>query len=114
MNFAVCAYGGTNCKTQLTSANGSIRPVKLLDILAYNNTGGVLYIMYFDNVTALPADNTVPTAPWGVSFPVQSGLGGTLGRGLDISGGIIAWSSTPMTLTHVAANSGFITAIVKA
>lgn len=114
MNLHTLEYGGVDCKSCVTSANTVIRPIKLLDILCFNKTAGVLYIMYFDNVNVAPATNTVPTAPWGITFAVQSGLGGTLGRCLDISGGIICWSSTPNTFTAVAANSGIITAVIKA
>lgn len=107
-------YGGADCKSQIVSGTTAIRPVILLDILAFNKTGGTLYIMYFDNVTTAPANGTAPSAPWGIEFPVQTLLGGTLGRLVDISGGVICWSSTPNTLTLVGANSGPITAIVKA
>lgn len=111
MNFATKTISSGDCISQLTSKNASIRPEKLLDVLAFNKTGGVLYLMYFDNVAAVPVNGTAPS--FGINIAVQPSLGGTLGRPLDIMGGIFVWSTTQMTLTAVVANSGFITVILK-
>lgn len=99
---------GASVATRLTSENGSIRPELLLDILCVNTTGGVLYLQYHDGKTAL-AGGEVPL----LSFPVQGGAGGTLGRSLNIGGGICAWSSTAATYTAVGA-SGSINPVLKA
>ena len=108
MNHATIIIGNAaSVSTRLTSNNGSIRPEKLVDILCVNETGGVLYMQYHDNKTAL-AGAEVPL----LSFPVQAGAGGTLGRSLDIMGGICAWSSTAATYTAAGA-SGSINPIIK-
>jgi hypothetical protein len=108
MNHASHFIGNAaSVSTRLTSENGSIRPEKLLDILCFNNTGGVLYLQYHDNKTALAGGET-PL----LSFPVQGGLGGTLGRSLDIMGGICAWSTTQATYTSAGA-SGCINPVLK-
>jgi hypothetical protein len=108
MNHAVHLIGNSaSVSTRLTSENGAIRPEKLMDILCFNNTGGVLYLQYHDNKTSLAGGET-PL----ISFPVQGGLGGTLGRGLDIMGGICAWSSTQATYTAAGA-SGSIQIVLK-
>lgn len=101
--FPNTASGGAN----------AIRPEKLLDVLAFNNTGGVLYLQVHEiapgiNVAA-PIDTAVPL----VSFPVQGGLGGTLGRGLDLQGIYCCWSTTQATKTLVGAASGSINIVVK-
>lgn len=113
MNFATRCVGGADCISQLTSTNSSIRPEKVLDVLAFNKTGGVLYIMYFNKVTAVPVNGTAPTAPFGIEIAAQSLLGATLGRQLDVDGGIFVWSTTPNTLTAAVANSGIITVVLK-
>ena len=198
MNFATHIVGdNTSVISRFGSYNGIIRPEKLLDVLCYNNTGGVLYMQVFEitnslvpfgtvytgggnisvtgltightygysssntnndfNITNMsqlivfstsgssgtfvaqstsvtlggsPAslcdlnlvDLTVPnsaSAPVAGSvprfaFPVQSGLGGTLGRAFDMQGVYCVWSTTPLTLTAVVAASGPIQIILKA
>ena len=93
----------------VTSNNGSIRPEKLLDVLAYNDTGATLYLLYFDGVNAVPVNGTQT----GIGFPVGAGQGGTLGKCLDISGGIWVWSTTPVALTVVEGASGTICIVLK-
>jgi hypothetical protein len=90
-------------------AGTTIRAEKMIDCLADNYTGGTLWLMYFDNVNAVPLNGTTPL----LSFPVAGGAGGTLGRSIDISGGIWVWSSTSITLTVVLANSGSIVVVLK-
>jgi|APFre7841882654_1041346.scaffolds.fasta_scaffold16991_2 hypothetical protein len=108
MNHASHIIGNAaSVATRLTSENGSIRPEKLMDILCFNNTGGTLYMQYHDNKSSL-AGGEVPL----ISFAVQGGLGGTLGRGLDVMGGICAWSTTQATYTAAGA-SGAINPVIK-
>jgi hypothetical protein len=99
----------TSVISRITSNSAAIRPVKLLDIEAQNMTGNVLYLMYFNAVSAVPNQGTVPDE----SFPVQAGLGGTLGKERDIDGGIAVWSTTQGVLTAAVANSGSIIFLLK-
>jgi hypothetical protein len=57
----------------------------------------------------VPATGSTPT----FSFPVQAGLGGTLGRCVDMSGVFCAWSSTAETFTPTVAASGAINIVLK-
>ena len=59
--------------------------------------------------TPVPIEGAIPT----FSFPVQAGLGGTLGREADMSGIYCCWSSTQATKT-IAAASGSIVIEIKA
>jgi hypothetical protein len=59
-------------------------------------------------IAVAPAGATVPK----FSFPVQPGLGGTLGRSVDMDGIFCAWSSTALTYT-AAGSSGPIWIVVK-
>lgn len=86
----------------------STRPEKLLDVLAYNNTNGVLYCQVHE-VGAAPVDGSVAK----FSFPVQAGLGGVLGERVDMDAIYVCWSSTPLVKTIVVANSGSLVAILK-
>ena len=98
-----------------TAASGAnaLRPEKLLDVLCSNNTAGVLYLQVFELAPAInvatPADGQEPR----FSFPVQGGLGGTLGRSVDMQGIYCCWSTTSATKTLVGAASGSINIIVK-
>lgn len=105
MNHHVRAVGD---QTSVADRVVSTRPEKLLDVLAFNNTGGVLYLQVHE-ASAAPADTAVPK----LSFPVQGGLGGTLGRGVDLAAVYVCWSTTALTKT-IAAASGSIVAILKA
>jgi len=109
MNYPTIRIGtAASVASQITSNNAAIRPEKILDVLAVNNTGGTLYMQYFENALVVPADTTVPD----LSFPVFAKSGGTLGKSLDIMGGIWAWSSTDNVLTAAGA-SGSIEVILK-
>jgi hypothetical protein len=61
------------------------------------------------NNSVAPAAGSTPK----FSFPVQTLLGGTLGRPVDMTGVYCVWSSTQATLTAAGA-SGPIQIIVKA
>lgn len=109
MNHATTRIGtAAKVASQITSNNAAIRPEKLVDVLAVNDSGNEVYLQYFENVTALPANGTVPV----LSFPVAANAGGTLGRSLDIMGGVWAWSSTDNALTTPGA-IGSIVVILK-
>jgi hypothetical protein len=103
------------CEPFATAATGanSIRPEKLLDVLAFNNTGGVLYLQVHEIAPGINVATPIDTAVPLFSFPVQGGLGGTLGRSVDIQGIYCCWSTTSGTKTLVAAASGSINIIVK-
>ena len=85
--------------SRLTSYNSKIRACKLINALCVNTSGATAYLMYFDGLTAAPANGTTAD----IFFPVQAGLGGDLGEQIDISGGIFVWSTTPTTLTAAGA-----------
>jgi len=79
----------------------------------FAGTNSALVTCYIKDVTTAqatpaPAAGSVPR----FSFPVQSNLGGTLGRCVDTTGIFCAWSSTQATYTAVAA-SGAINIIIK-
>ena len=194
MNHATHTFGdSSSVAARFGTESGIVRPEKLLDVLCYNNTAGVLYMLIFgiqnslipfgtvyagggglhytlagltvghlysyslganetsltngaqvfnspnagtfvatantaafltanaaSLVTATVIDLTAPQAtPAPVAgstpkfnFPVQSGLGGTLGRSVDMQGIYCVWSTTPLTLTAAGA-SGPIEIVVK-
>lgn len=100
-------------KERFGSENGAVRAEKLLDVLCFNATNGVLYMQVHEiaagNPASAPFDGTVPR----FSFPVQPGLGGTLGRAVDMSGIYCCWSTTSLAKTLVADNSGSINIVIK-
>jgi hypothetical protein len=101
VNYATLVIGnGASVASRLTSNNAAIRPCKLIEVNCVNTSGSTAYLMYFDNVTAAPANGTTPA----FYFPVQAGLGGTLGTSIDIMGGIFVWSTTATTLTAAGAS----------
>ena len=109
MNHATLTIGDqTSVASRITSNNSSIRAEKMLDVLAFNNTAGVLYLLFFDGLSTLPANGTKAT----FGFNVNPLSGGTLGRSVDCDGGLWAWSSTPLTITTPGA-SGSIVIILK-
>ena len=109
MNYASLSIGDqTSVGSRLTSNNSVIRPEKMLDVLAFNNTSGVLYLLFFNGLSSVPANSTVATLGWNIN-PLQ---GGTLGRSVDCDGGIWVWSSTPLVLT-AAGVSGSIVVVLK-
>lgn len=109
MNHATHIIGNASyVASRLTSENSNIRPEKLVDILCFNSNNATTYYMqYHDKKTSL-SGGEVPL----ISFPVQPLLGGTLGRSLDIMGGICAWSTTPNTYTSAGA-VGSINPVIK-
>lgn len=84
------------------------RPENLLNIEAVNTSGGLLYILLFDPQTGLPANGTKAQD----GFPVQAGLGGTLGTPRFVDTLYVAWSSTFPLLTTPGA-SGSIIGIIQ-
>jgi hypothetical protein len=99
-------------KTATTSATGEQSrsvavPATWLEAVAWNGSGAAAYLMIFDSA-ALPADGTVPSVT-----AVAVGIGDTVSAdvgpdGLTFVNGItIALSSTPLTLTAVAATSSY-------
>ena len=98
----------TSVASRLTSLNGTIRPEVMLDCLVSNNTGGALWMQFFDGLNAVPANATVPT----FSFPVPAKTSGTLGRPVSCDGGIWVWSSTDNALTAAGA-SGSIVVVMR-
>jgi len=114
MNHPTHSIGdATSVKERFGSENLSIRPEKLLDVLAYNSTGSTLYLQVHElaptTAASAPADTAVPK----FSFPVQAGLGGTLGRSVDMSGIYCCWSTTDLTKTLVGSESGSIVIVLK-
>jgi hypothetical protein len=69
---------------------------------------GLLYKTLLPQIQIVPASTAVPK----FSFPVQPGLGGTLGRSVDMVGIYCAWSTTQATFTATSA-SGSIAIILK-
>ena len=114
MNHATVVIGSQTSVASRFGTNSTItRPEKLLDVLCFNNTGGTLYMQVHElaagtNTSSPPADGVVPM----FSFPVIGGLGGTLGRSVDMTGIYCCWSSTQATKT-IAAASGSINIIIK-
>ena len=109
----------TSVAQRFGSENGAIRPEKVLNVLAFNETGAsgdgaALYLQVHEIVpgaagAVAPADGTVPK----FSFPVFSQTGGMLGQIVDLTGVYVCWSSTKATKT-IAAASGSIVICVKA
>lgn len=107
-------------KERFGSENGAIRPEKVRNIVAFNNTGavgdgGALYLQVHEIApgaagAVAPADGQVPK----FSFPVFSKTGGMLGQQVDLTGVYCCWSTTEATKTLVGANSGSIIIVVKA
>lgn len=101
------------------SESVAIRPEKVLNVLAYNNTGvqgdGASLFLQVHEIApgaagaVAPAEGSVPR----FSFPVFSKTGGMLGQQVDMTGIYCCWSSTQATKT-IAAASGSISIIVKA
>ena len=69
---------------------------------------GLLYKTFLPQIQIVPSSTAVPK----FSFPVQPGLGGTLGRSVDMVGIYCAWSTTQATFTATSA-SGSIAIILK-
>jgi hypothetical protein len=82
-------------------------PATWLEAVAYNGSGAPAFLMIFD-ATTLPADGTVPSVT-----AIAVGVGDTVAvdvgpDGLTFVNGVtIALSSTPLTLTAVAATSSY-------
>lgn len=81
--------------------------------LALAGSAGALITLFIVDVTApqstpVPAEGSTPM----FSFPVQGGLGGTLGKQVDMAGIYCCWSSTQATKT-IAAASGEINILLK-
>lgn len=120
MNHATNSIGNAaDVKERFGSVNAAIRPEKLLDVLAFNNTGAqgdgaALYLQIHEIApgpagAVAPADTAVPK----FSFPVFSKTGGTLGRSVDMTGVYCCWSTTEATKTLVGGNSGSIIVVLK-
>ena len=73
-----------------------------------NITANIQDVSVPNNAT-VPAEGAVPK----FAFPVQGGLGGSLGKAVDMSGIYCCWSSTQATKT-IAAASGSIAIIIEA
>jgi len=119
MNHATRVIGdATSVKERFATFGAVCRAEKLMDVVAFNNTGAqgdgaALYLQVFSIATGpvvAPVDTTVPT----FSFPVFSKTGGVLGQCADMMGIYCCWSTTPDTKTIVAAVSGSIVIKVKA
>ena len=94
--------------TSVAGRQISLRPENLLNVEAVNTSAGLLYVLLFDPQTGAPPGGT--TAQDG--FPVQAGLGGTLGTPRYVDTCYAAWSSTFPTYTAVGA-SGPIIGIIQ-
>lgn len=121
MNFSTHTIGdASDIKERFGSENTAIRPVKLLNVLCFNDTGaegdgGALYLQVHEIApgpagAVAPIDTSVPK----FSFPVFSKTGGMLGQQVDLTGVYCCWSTTEATKTLVAANSGSIIIVLKA
>ena len=75
---------------------------------ANSTVTGLLYKTFLPQIQIVPSSTAVPK----FSFPVQPGLGGTLGRSVDMVGIYCAWSTTQATFTATSA-SGSIAIILK-
>ena len=75
---------------------------------ASSTVTGLLYKTFLPQIQIVPSSTAVPK----FSFPVQPGLGGTLGRSVDMVGIYCAWSTTQATFTATSA-SGSIAIILK-
>ena len=94
----------TSVASRLTSLNGTIRPEVMLNCVASNNTGGALWLMFFDGLNAVPANGTVST----FSFPLPAKTSGELGSSVSCNGGIWVWSSTDNALTAAGASGSIV------
>lgn len=105
----------TSVKERFGSENSAIRAEKLEDVVCVNETATNPLFLQVHELTpglavAVPAEGSVPK----FAFPVFAGIGGALGRSIDMAGVYCCWSTTQDTKTIVLANSGPIQIIVKA
>jgi len=104
----------TSVAERFGSENAAIRPERLMDVTCVNTSGALKYMQVHEIApgaagAVAPAEGAVPK----FSFPVQAGLGGTLGQEADLKGIYCCWSSTQATKT-IAGASGEINIIVRA
>lgn len=114
MGFNVKIIGGD--QKAVTSGAGkelvaSARPARFYSATVYNSSGGTVYLQLHD-AAAAPADGVAPlmvmavTAQQTQAFDFQDGL--PMGTGI-----YLCLSSTDVTKTLVAANSGIILATLR-
>ena len=94
-------YIATTTQAQFHGSAGATAPV----------TGSLLDISQITTRPATPAPAAGATASF--SFPVQPGLGGTLGRCVDMAGVFCAWSSDQVIYTAPGGTPGSIIIICK-
>lgn len=95
--------------SRLTSNNAFIRPCKIVEVEAENTTGANLWCLFFDGLTAAPANGTVATD----GFPVAANSSAVLGFARDTDGGIWCWSTTNGASFTAAGASGSIIVFLK-
>lgn len=111
---------GAQTFTKSTLASGSFVATATTAAFTGSGTAAVTAVVFNPNASAAqstagsdgriaPASGATPM----FSFPVQPGLGGTLGRSVDMDGIFCAWSTTAATYTAVGGASGSIVIIIK-
>jgi hypothetical protein len=102
-----------NNGTTILAATGAGTFVAGATSITLTGTGSALITTQITDLTVpnsaqVPSDGAVPK----FAFPVQAGLGGTLGGGIDMTGIYCCWSSTAATKT-IAAASGSIAIVIR-
>ncbi len=104
MNYPTQTIGDS---TKVDSRVISVRPCKVLDIIGVC-VGATAFVMVFE-LAAVPANGTKAL----FTFPVQTGLGFSLGDSVDMAACCVAFSTTVDTLTVTADTHGTIQGIIK-